>query len=325
MVQHRSELSMSRTGIHGGIRRGTAAAAIGAVLVLSTGVTASLADEGGADSGNPKVPVTLEARSSPQEASPRGNSGEARQNAPGQNKDQKKPVPEESVGANEPEEEAASRPILPVPSALLPAVRATLSPSASAVPTPAPAPASPSAAAPTGSAPAAAPAGSAPAAAPAPTKPAPAPVPSRTLAGASPAGAAPAAPTTTPPAAAVTAPAEAAAATASAPAAAAVPGPDPSTPAGLLPPAEEAISVPGERVTPSTGAGAKGSQAEASPLYSHPQTRAGWTPYTSEGTSRSSAVLNNQPDERSAMVWLGSGLVGVAGAAGVVFFRLRNP
>lgn len=36
---------MSRTGIHGGLRRGTAAAAIGAVLVLSTGVQASLADD----------------------------------------------------------------------------------------------------------------------------------------------------------------------------------------------------------------------------------------------------------------------------------------
>lgn len=316
---------MSRTGIHGGIRRGTAAAAIGAVLVLSTGVTASLADEGGTDSGNPKVPVTLETRSGPQEASLRGNSGEARQNAPGQDKDQKKPVPKGYEGANEPEEEAASTPVLSVPPALLPAVKATLSPSATAVPTPTPAPASPSSTAPAGSATAAtAPAGSAPAAAPAPTKPAPAPAPTVagvSPAGASPAGSAPAAPATAPPAAAVTAPAGAAA-TASVPPAAALPGTDGSTPADQVPPAVEALSVPGKD---GPSAGAKGGQAEVSPLYSRPQTRAGWTPYTSEGTSRSSAVLNNQPDERSALVWLGSGLVGVAGAAGLVFFRLRNP
>jgi len=43
MVKYRSENERSRTGIHGGVRRGSAAAAIGAVLVLTAGVPASQA------------------------------------------------------------------------------------------------------------------------------------------------------------------------------------------------------------------------------------------------------------------------------------------
>ncbi|MDQ0677694.1 hypothetical protein QFZ30_001076 [Arthrobacter pascens] len=58
MVDYRSELSRSRTGIHGGIRRGTAAAAVGAVLVLSAGIPASQAADGSPDSGEPEVQVT---------------------------------------------------------------------------------------------------------------------------------------------------------------------------------------------------------------------------------------------------------------------------
>lgn len=50
-------MSHSRTGIHGGLRRGSAAAAIGVVLVLSAGVPASQAD-GGPGSGDPDVRVT---------------------------------------------------------------------------------------------------------------------------------------------------------------------------------------------------------------------------------------------------------------------------
>ncbi|WP_307094476.1 hypothetical protein [Arthrobacter sp. V1I9] len=64
------------------------------------------------------------------------------------------------------------------------------------------------------------------------------------------------------------------------------------------------------------------------PIYSVRQTRAGWTPYTTAipGNSvRSSATLKAQPEPKSALVWLGSGLVGVAGGAGLVFLRLRNP
>ncbi|WP_258802721.1 hypothetical protein [Pseudarthrobacter sp. NS4] len=66
-------------------------------------------------------------------------------------------------------------------------------------------------------------------------------------------------------------------------------------------------------------------KASGAPLYSTPQARVGWTPYAPGASVRSSAVLSPQPDLGSALVWLGSGLVGVAGAAGVVWFRLRNP
>jgi hypothetical protein len=57
MVNDRSDFLRSRTGIHGGLRRGSAAAAIGAVLVLTAGVPASQADAV-ADSGDPEVQVT---------------------------------------------------------------------------------------------------------------------------------------------------------------------------------------------------------------------------------------------------------------------------
>ncbi|UZX03957.1 hypothetical protein F8G81_16130 [Arthrobacter sp. CDRTa11] len=58
MVKYRSELSRSRAGIHGGLRRGAAGAAVGAVLVLSAGVTSSQADEVSPDSGESGVQIT---------------------------------------------------------------------------------------------------------------------------------------------------------------------------------------------------------------------------------------------------------------------------
>jgi hypothetical protein len=57
MVNDRSDYLRSRTGIHGGLRRGSAAAAIGAVLVLTAGVPASQADTV-PDAGDPAVQVT---------------------------------------------------------------------------------------------------------------------------------------------------------------------------------------------------------------------------------------------------------------------------
>jgi hypothetical protein len=60
-----------------------------------------------------------------------------------------------------------------------------------------------------------------------------------------------------------------------------------------------------------------------------PQPDSKWTPSyggaTQASSVRSNAELNTQAEPKSALVWLGSGLVGVAGAAGLVFFRLRNP
>lgn len=57
MVSYRSEFSRSRTGIHGGFRVGSAAAAIGAILVLTAGVPASQAD-GGSGADEPDVQVS---------------------------------------------------------------------------------------------------------------------------------------------------------------------------------------------------------------------------------------------------------------------------
>ena len=53
MVIYRSEPSRSRTSIHGGLRRGAAAAALGAILVFSAGVPASQAADGKNDAGKP--------------------------------------------------------------------------------------------------------------------------------------------------------------------------------------------------------------------------------------------------------------------------------
>jgi hypothetical protein len=80
---------------------------------------------------------------------------------------------------------------------------------------------------------------------------------------------------------------------------------------------------------PSASAAAVAGQAAGAPLFAGAQAYPGWSPYAAAGTPgsspRSSARLSTQPEPRRAMVWLGSGLVGVAGAAGLVLFRLRNP
>ena len=310
MVQHRSELSMSRTGIHGGIRRGGYAAAIGAVLVLATGATAAQADEGLADPGSPTIPLAQETGSLPH--------GSPRQTAPGQDREDPGSKP---TGKGESTREAAgpvasasaSALVLSLPPALFPAVTATLSPTATAVPTPTPSASS----APTGSTPA-------PAASTG-TAPAPAPTQTKYGAAASQTGAAPSPAATT---AVPTAPAVAAPATAGtpAPADASQTPADPSAAApsdsSEVPAAEQPLSTT-SAASPAAAA-APGGQAGGAPLYSAPRSDSGWTPYSTGTGPRSSATLSSQPEPRSAMVWLGSGLVGVAGAAGLVLFRLRN-
>lgn len=307
---------MSRTGIHGGIRRGGYAAAIGAVLVLATGATASQADEGLADPGSPTIPLAQETGSLPHEPS-RDNAGHGLQAAPGQDREE---PGSKGTGASIRETAgpvaSASAPalLLSLPPALFPAVTATLSPTATAVPTPTPS-ASPF---PTGSTPtSAASTGTAPAPAQTPT----------TYSAASQTGAAPspaaAATTAVPTAPAVTAPA-----TAEAPAAAdasqtpADSGAAASGESSEVPAAERPLSTT-PAASPAAAAPAE-SQAGGAPLYSASQAHPAWTPYSTGTGPRSSATLNSQPEPRSAMVWLGSGLVGVAGAAGLVLFRLRN-
>ncbi|MEV7574902.1 hypothetical protein ACJJV6_00980 [Arthrobacter nitrophenolicus] len=305
---------MSRTGIHGGIRRGGYAAAIGAVLVLATGATASQADEGLADPGSPTIPLAQETGSLPTEPS-RDNPGGGLQAAPGQDREE---PGSKGTGASIRETAgpvaSASAPalLLSLPPALFPAVTATLSPTAAAVPTPTPS-ASP---APTGSTPAPA----------ASTGTAPAPA-QTTYGAASQTGAAPspaaAATTAVPTAPAVTAPASAGApAAADASQTPADSGAAASGESSEVPAAERPLSTT-PAASPAAAAPAE-SQAGGAPLYSAYQAHPAWTPYSTGTGLRSSATLNSQPEPRSAMVWLGSGLVGVAGAAGLVLFRLRN-
>jgi hypothetical protein len=324
---------MSRTGIHGGIRRGSAAAAIGAVLVLATGVSASQAAEVTPDPGDPAAPITQQNKILPLEASLQGQAEAARQNAPGQNRDGKDAKGKESGGngngtgkgkqadpgkAPSPSPSASASAIA-VPPALLPAVTATLSPSATAAPTPSAKPST----APTPSAPGA----SRTPATPSATS---APAPSRTAPATS--AAAPAPASAPAPEAAVSDTPETAAAPAGEPAA------TPEAPASE--PGKLAAAGDGQAAgqagtdapaAPFAGTAATDRQAAASPLYSSPYAApqaAGWTPYstgTPGSAPRSNARLAAQPEPRSAMVWLGSGLVGVAGAAGLVLFRLRNP
>jgi hypothetical protein len=113
------------------------------------------------------------------------------------------------------------------------------------------------------------------------------------------------------------------------------------TPGGTS--AENSQAEPAAGQLPGTAMGPAGAETTAAtapstavagysayaPGYDVPQANAGWTPSYSAGAEatrvRSSATLDTQPEPKSALVWLGSGLVGVAGAAGLVFFRLRNP
>jgi hypothetical protein len=331
---------MSRTGINEGIRRSTAAAAIGAVLVLTSGVAASQANEGEPDPGSPGAPVAVDTKALPVQASMNAQSNASRHDAPGQNRDSK--GGKEKASAGNGRESGSQRAAAPspgatpsasaVPPALRPAVAATRKPNATPDATPTASPV-----------PTAGPTETTPPATSDPTGPAPA--------GSSDAGSSHASPAPAGSAAARpgTAPASASTAPAGAPAPSAAPGTAPAASAatGDTTTAQNAPALSAsEAATPARQPGTQASAESASrgygasweavaygqtanaPLHSVPQTLAGWTPYATgaaAGSVRSSATLNAQPDPKSALVWLGSGLVGVAGAAGLVFFRLRNP
>lgn len=263
MVIDRSELSRSRTGIHGGLRRGAAAAAVGAVLVLSAGVPASQAADGSTD---PTEPVRLAA-------------GTDLTSGDGLLKGLLGGSGDYSVTAS-PE---------PSPS----------SPSTTAPATTAPATTAPAATAPVTTA-------------PAPTATA-APVP-----------------TSAPPSS--------------------VAAPQGAAPAAAVPPS----SVPAPQTpVPGTGAPANGSGTQAgqpgAPVQTgdaapedagHPGTTSGQpTPRRSEATpvsgpkrSGNAAASQQQmgsageaePAIEAAKIWLGVGLVGSAGAAGLLFARIRR-
>jgi hypothetical protein len=331
MVQHKSELSISRTGIHGGIRRGAAAAAIGAVLVLTTGAPASQAEEGTPDPRDSAAPA-VDTKSLPVVASPAGQS--AREDAPGQNRDKNpnaggngKPGARPGVSASA----SASA----VPSALLPVITATQSPGSrpapTATPSPVPTTGAPAPGRPTATRPATSPAGSAPASPGTPSAStaqptAPASSPTGSPAAGSEVGGTPTAGTPT-----------AGGATGQGPASQDPPAGSAGTTATRPGPGSDAVQLrgnaKGQPRTQASAATAPGAAAAGHasyvPIYAVAQANSGWTPSYSAGalgnSVRSSAELNAQPEPKSALVWLGSGLVGVAGAAGLVFFRLRNP
>ncbi|WP_457950740.1 hypothetical protein ACTAQI_09390 [Pseudarthrobacter sp. alpha12b] len=348
MVQHRSELSMSRTGIHGGIRRGTAAAAVGAVLVLSTGVQASLADDAAPPPQDPAAQVSADATAAARDIA-------ARQDAP---QFQRGSHGEDGGAATDPAAGAtlAKTPsVLAVPGALLPAVKASLpttTPTAAAsaaaeasisalplpdlpLPTVSGTPLLPGGqtatpASPTGTA-----------SSPAPTQPRATTASGPTTASAP--GAAPAAGTS--PEAGATAPSAVMVTPAVGAATEAAPGgADPATGA---PAAAGASGTAGgsPRTGAFGGAGAAGNdashaaangaaQASSFPAAGIPaaqgdQTRSqpARTPQAAgppAGPGRAVSSIGPLPDVPDAMVWLGAGLVGVGAAAGLVFLRMRR-
>lgn len=301
MVYNRSELFTSRTGIHGGLRRGTAAAAVGAVLVLTTGVPASQGDEG--------IPQ------------PGGDAAAAGQDAPGRNRGGK--------GARQ----AAAPSILSVPTALLPAVSTSLAPAVTTAPATgsvALATPLPSIPLPTPSDVPLLPAATAPAATvPVPSSPSP-DLQAQQLPGA----AAPAAPI--PETAAQGAPSGAVPVPvpASEPggqlngAAAGTAGGNPS---GIeLPAGEGGAGQPG----PGRESAAAGPEAPVPAAATHAaaaaaQEAGGPVPQAAgvprSAAQRAGAIVRPQPELEAVMIGFGVGLVGLAAAAGAAYFRMRKP
>ncbi|TAP45536.1 hypothetical protein EYS21_02055 [Arthrobacter sp. S39] len=244
MVNYRSEFSRSRTGIHGGFRRGSAAAAIGAVLVLTAGVPASQADG--------------------------------------------------SSGADEPEVQVSGSAQLPVVGGLLNSVLG----SATASPQPTPVPEA--------------------------TTVSPSPVPAPTTASPSPTTSAAATGTATP----VPAPSPLGGTTAAPLQQPAAGQPDAASTAGAAPGV-----TGGDAGTPAADQPAAGDSAAASAASEPTGSASAPTATTRTGVpqavggaaqSRHDMTAQTEPAAETAKVWLGVGLVGSAGAAGLVFTRIRR-
>lgn len=286
MVYIRSEFFTSRTGIHGGLRRGTAAAAVGAVLVLATGVPASHGEEGNPQSG--------------------ADAG-AGQDAPGQGRDGKEA------------RQAASPSVLSVPTALLPAVTTSLAPAVTTAPTTgslALATPLPSIPLPTPSDVPLLPAATAPAVVvPVPSSPSP-----ESQAEELSAAEAPAAPI---PEAAAQAAAPGTVPVPSSESAGEVNG---AAAAGGNPPAMELPAGPGGESVAGAEAPvpAAATQAAAAPQEAGgPAPQAAGVPRSAAQSV--GAIVRSQPELEAVMVGLGVGLVGLAAAAGAAYFRMRKP
>ncbi|CAN7450231.1 hypothetical protein LJR014_002892 [Arthrobacter sp. LjRoot14] len=309
MVIQKSEETRTLTGFHGGLRRGTAAAALGAVLVLSAGVPASNAvslvpapdTTDGADAaattsveaGVPSLDVWASVVLGPKP-------DPTRPSAPGNGK----PKPPGQRTQPTPSPTPTTDPVSPAPSPV---------PTSPAPTSPAPSPAAPSpsgGAAPPSGTPAPSPTGGAAAPAPVPAAPAPG-------TGPAPAGT-PAAPPLLPGTSAPGAPASGAT----------TPGSSADVPA----------SVGTARPSGSTAAGpAAAAPASAwkttnvfGPANMAILTSAGVVPLSGAGYGVSSApvmrsaVSVSPVGEMSPQVWWGAGLVALACAAGVAFVRMRR-
>ncbi|WP_454698967.1 hypothetical protein [Arthrobacter humicola] len=307
MVIQKSEETRTLTGFHGGLRRGTAAAALGAVLVLSAGVPASNAvslvpapdTTDGADAatttsveaGVPSLDIWASVVLGPKGDPTRPSApGSGKQTPPGQ---RTQPTPSPSPTTD---------PVTPSPSPDPETPSPSPSPSESSAPsgTPAPAPAPAGGAAGPSTGPAQAPAAPAPATGAAPAGTPGAPSPSL------PGTAAPAAPGT----------------------------------AGTAPGTSAKIPATGA-ASPATGSRAAGPAATATasawtttnrygPANMAMLTSAGVLPLSGPGYGVSSApvmrsaVSVSPMGEMSPQVWWGAGLVALACAAGVAYVRMRR-
>lgn len=298
MVYNRSELFTSRTGIHGGLRRGTAAAAVGAVLVLTTGVPASQGDEG--------IPQP-------------GADAAAGQDAPGRNRDGKEA------------RQLAGPSVLSVPTALLPAVSTSLAPAVTTAPTTgsvALATPLPSIPLPTPSDVPFLPAATAPAATvPVPSSPSPDLQAQQLPGAAAPAASIPETAAPGAPSGAVPVPVPASEADGQANGAAA--GTAGGNPSGIeLPAGEGGAGQPGPGGEPA--AGSEAPVPAAAPHAAAATQEAGGPVPQAAGVPRSAAqsagaIVRTQPELEALMIGLGVGLVGLAAAAGAAYFRMRKP
>jgi hypothetical protein len=327
MVDQKSENFRTLAGNHGGLRRGTAAAALGAVLVLSAGVPASnaaapalLTDAGEVAPSSPEadaVPGTaIEADPTVSQVKATVDGSLSLEAWAGrildEDDDESSASPEPTVSPRQPSFSPSSTPVPTVP---VPTLPATPLPTTSPAPAPAPTPTSTTASGPT------------------PTSP-PQTSPSQTSAPA-PAGSRPG----YSPAASVPAPA-----TQQAPAAQS--GASQLPAAGEPAPAAQSAQAPAGAPAPAAGSAAEAPDRSAKSKLDTATSRPGAVGITSGvwGAGRlsspmnmgtvdsrysvsrpSSAVLGSaQAGPVSPLVWAGAGLVLLAGAAGLVAYKLRR-
>ena len=333
MVDQKSESFRTLAGNHGGLRRGTAAAALGAVLVLSAGVPASNAAVPAllTEAGEvvPSSPDTDAVPGAAIEADPTVSRVKATVDGSlsleawagrilddDGDDDESSASPAPTASPTSPSFSPSSTPVPTVPVPTLPAepLPTTPLPTTSPAPAPAPSPSSTAASGPTQTSPSQT------------SAPAPAPAPAVSRPGYSPAASVPAPATQQAPAA--------------------QPGASQLAPAGQPAPAVQPGQAPGGALVPEAGSAAEAQDRSATGKLDTATSRRGAAGITSGvwGAGRlsspmnmgtvdsrysvsrpSSAVLGSaQAGPVSPLVWAGAGLVLLAGAAGLVAYKLRG-